>query len=385
MFSLNALSGGGDKIMMHVKGEDNPPFHNRRKKSTIIQAMTEVTEADFDNLMSFTESVKLHVISNDHSVGTAAPLCIKALKDRFGEDKNWDKLQSFEKAVTDGGTIIACSPNPDGSMSAYEDRQLTTDDDSSQSSENEDVQDNIADVDLSSFDMGTEDPEEIIKLIEFLDKCVVYEGFKPSLIRNNLYENFKDDSQKHEFAKTLTILFVAYCAIGNNKTKLTKKRHNADWAKEVLGVVDKLKISKKARNKQILTLPRIAIAFMPELLIYRKFISQELQEQTSSTISKIYQDLAFKGCPQISAITGYAEFHKEMSSYIYKPSEDTDLNDEKFLKNYNRWNKIATKGYASDKKMHKRMEKALSFVSMSPREAYEFIASSHDDKIYISK
>lgn len=226
------------------------------------------------------------------------------------------------------------------------------------------------------------DPQKIADMISLLEQKIEYQGFKPSLTRRVVYDSYKSLG-KDIFARELMLILVCYCTIGNNVSKLVTKRVDVDIGRKVMQRIEQHRIVKKAQDQKSLTLPRIAIAFMPELFIIRSYICEKLQSQTSSSIDVKYQDLSFSGCPDINQLTGYDTFNLEMSAMIYKAGQEVDIKDEKFLKDHMRWNKVSIKGYSSDKHMKKRMNMAIASANWDRSQAYNFICSAFDDKDYV--
>lgn len=215
----------------------------------------------------------------------------------------------------------------------------------------------------------------IIDLMEIIEPAVKYDGFNPKVIRDTFIDKYENDE---DCSRDLLISFTAYSTIGNNISKLNNKRNNPKVAKMVMEYIQSIGISKKAADKNALTLPRIAIAFMPEYLVYRKYIARGLQNQTSSPINVIYKDIVFLGNNQIRAMDGYIDFHKEFSSYIIQPGTDVALDDKVFLAKYNRWNKVVISGYATDTDIHARMGVAISTTGGTPMQALQFIMEGID-------
>jgi len=215
-------------------------------------------------------------------------------------------------------------------------------------------------------------------------KQTAYEGFSPEITRNQFYQIFKDGSSTN-FCRALILVFVAYCGVKNNIGKLGLKRMNLEWSKKLYDSMEEFGIKKKADSKETLTLPRLAISFMPELLAYRKYLGSELQHQTESSINVAYQDLAFCGCPSINGLPGYDIYHKEMSSYIYKPGEETALDDKKFLASLARWSKVSKTGYKKDFPLIERMNQVFPSSGWTTMAAYRFIEGAFNNKEYMNE
>jgi hypothetical protein len=210
----------------------------------------------------------------------------------------------------------------------------------------------------------------IIGMIKIIDPALKYLGFSPRHSRSVFIRRSNNDTA---LARDLLLCFSAYAHIANNVAKLNQKRVDLDVSRKVMGAVNGMGIVKKATQKDHLTLPRIAIAFMPEYFIYRSSMVTNLQNQTSSTAEVVYKDIIFHGCDAISSKPGYLQFHKEFSALIYKPGDDTDIADEKFLKNYNRWSKITQSGYKNDTGIHARMATVLTTTYANRESALDAI------------
>lgn len=199
---------------------------------------------------------------------------------------------------------------------------------------------------------------------------IQYEGFVPKVIRETFRER---DGSPDVLAKDLVSCFSAYAFIGNNISKLAVKRHDVEASKVLMNMVTTMGVKRVAKTKKCMTLPRLAIAFMPEYLIFRKHFGTQLQRQTESALDVIYQDVAFAGCPEILGMPGYPEFNLEFSSFIYKPKQETALDDKDFIKAHKKWNLIITKGYSRDTGVHARMTAVLPLVDPNGHSMMEYI------------
>lgn len=217
-------------------------------------------------------------------------------------------------------------------------------------------------------------PDAIIALIQSIDPAIKYLGFDAKRIRKQFLSTRPDNNVA---ARELILIFAGYAHVGNNSSKLNTKRVDLAISRSVMQQLTNMGVLKKASDPDTMTLARAGIAFMPDYLIYRKFLTADLQNQTDSAIEVIYKDICFYGCPEIRNRPGYAEFHKEFSSYIYKPGEEIALDDKKFLSNYKKWNKVAEKGYKNDKFIHSKMADAINVVTgTTPLQALELIVNN---------
>jgi hypothetical protein len=215
--------------------------------------------------------------------------------------------------------------------------------------------------------------EDLVQLIEIVDPAVKYLGFHPKTTRRVFLQKRADPAEN---AKDLLLIFTSYAHIGNNIAKLNRRRVDVDISSQVRDAVEDLNIVKVERTKEALTLPRLAIAFMPEYLLYRKFVTTDLQDQTDSTINVSYKDIAFAGCDLIRSMTGYEEFHKEFSSYIHNKGKGVEITDAAFLKSWSKWLKVAINGYRSDKEIHTAMSSAVSASGVTRKAAIDMITDS---------
>jgi hypothetical protein len=216
-------------------------------------------------------------------------------------------------------------------------------------------------------------PDNIVALINKVLPAIVYDGFNPAKVRRAFIAR---NANVDIITRDLLLAFSAYAFIGNNVGKLAIKRVDVDIGKELMDAVGNMGIKKADKTSAGLTLPRLAIAFMPEYLIFRKFMAKNLQSQTESNIAVAYKDIVFYGCQGVRDLTGYGEFHKEFSAYIYSRTEDTDQTDAKFLKTYERWNKIVRKGYLNDNVIHNRMTNAIATTSMTERAVFDYVKNA---------
>jgi len=206
--------------------------------------------------------------------------------------------------------------------------------------------------------------ESILLLICTIDPAIKYLGFDAKKVRKEFLSKRIDNNVA---ARDLIVIFAGYAHVGNNASKLNTKRVDVNISRGVMQKLTEMNVLKKATKAEDMTLARAGIAFMPEYLLYRRFLTEGLQDQTDSEIEAVYKDICFYGCSQIRNKTGYETFHKEFSTYIYNPKEETALDDKKFLLSYNKWNKVAIKGYKTDQIIDGKMTAALSASSESAK------------------
>jgi len=225
-----------------------------------------------------------------------------------------------------------------------------------------------------NWEAGTR--EEVMDLILAIDPLVKYEGFNSKLCRGAFMETGED---VEDIVKNMFLCFEAFAHIGNKITKLNVRRVDVIQAKKLMTFVENLGVKKSDRTATGLTLPRIAIAFMPEYLLFRKFVTKGLQNQTDSAIDVIYKDTTFYGCETIRKIAGYEDFHKQMSCIYTLCDVCGDITDKGFVKGYPRWCNVSKQGYKSDPDIHENMINALSSTSLTALEAFDQVAENVDD------
>jgi hypothetical protein len=225
----------------------------------------------------------------------------------------------------------------------------------------------------TAVDFAASTEADILRLIETIVPAIVYLGFKPQYIRHVFLKKY---TTLPIAVRNLMFCFSAYAYIGNNIAKLQHKRVDVDISKRLMQAVETMGVAKQGQNNDTLTLPRLAIAFMPEYLIYRKVIARDLQDQTESTLAVVYKDIVFYGCKEIRDLAGYADFHKEFSSFIMhgQKKEIADMTDAKVKSTYERWNKVSVNGYKADAQIHTRMATAISATLWSKSQAFNFMS-----------
>jgi hypothetical protein len=216
-----------------------------------------------------------------------------------------------------------------------------------------------------------DDPlDAILELIRIRDDSLKYLGFDPRATRKRFLERNADMSEN---TMELITVFSAYAHIGNNITKLSNKRVDIKVSKEVASLVNRMGVQKKAEKSDSFTLPRLAIAFMPEYLIYRMYLTMGLQNLTTSTVPLEFKDLAFAGCSEIHGMPGYDLFWKEYSSLIVDPGNETDVEDKDFLSKLSKWKNVATTGYLGDTDIHDNVRHAMVRIPSSRKDAFNRI------------
>jgi hypothetical protein len=215
--------------------------------------------------------------------------------------------------------------------------------------------------------------ESILEMVHFVDYDLEYMGFSPKKTREAFVSGIEDDVK---IAKKLMLVFTAYAAIGNNSGNLAKKRVNIDVGTKINTLIVAMRIGRKTSESSGFTLARLAIAFMPEYLMYRRYVVKKLTDQAVGTISAEYKDLCFYGCSRIREMSGYKDYHKNFSALIYKPGVTIELDDKEFLSSLKKFAGVSEKGFVSDEAIHKRMDDAISMVQSDGKNALNWIISS---------
>jgi len=212
---------------------------------------------------------------------------------------------------------------------------------------------------------------ELTELVKIVEESLKYDGFDSKVIREEFRKGVKTPVEK---SRKLYVCLATYANIGNNISNLSVNRVDLGVCEKVMKMVEVFGVKKTRVDKHTLTLPRIALSFLPEYLIYRKFIHEDPENKTESTLNPIYQDVQFIGCPTIKAMPGYDEYHIDFSALIYHKDKGVDKTDKGFLKNYKKWANVAISGYSKDGRTRERMASALSSEKLSMEEAYDYLS-----------
>lgn len=245
---------------------------------------------------------------------------------------------------------------------------------------------------ISFEDLSNSKCLEMIKIIRDSTK---YSGFVPMTIIRKFFK--KAGGPDKQIALYITMGLIAYIRAGNNPTKLESRRYSLVQSKSIFGMLSAVGVERTRKGEETITLARLALSMPGELLVVRKYMCDDLQDQFDSNLDPVYQDLAFQGIASISNMTHYETWAKEMSAAIYKKNaKDADTgadrtNEERwklFEKSFVKWQKVAQKGFKStdSKKIRERFEEAqnLNFtgtVQEKEQQAWDWIVGSH--KFYL--
>jgi hypothetical protein len=349
-YKAPATSDGVPQFGFHCKAvEGVQTYENKRKTTTIIGTASNFDNSHFQQVEQMAGTYQVWNMLADNDIGECVLSIIEELYS-VSTDANHSRvhLDAIKAIFTTGGDYPGIMSDADGTPTAL--AQVT--------------------YHVNTNPWKATSSEGILSLINIIIPAIKYEGFNPKSIREFFLST---RTSNHAAARDLLMVFGAYSHIGNKIAKLIARRVDPTVGKQLLEAVEAMGIKKVDRSKDGLTLPRLVIAFMAEYLVYRKFLAGTLQSQTESSVHVNYKDICFFGCASIREMTGYKEFHIEFSSYIFKAGEDVDIEDEKFVKSYKRWNKVSVGGYNSDLDIHPRMTTAINFGTISARAAVDFI------------
>lgn len=230
------------------------------------------------------------------------------------------------------------------------------------------------------IDFEDQTVSSMLAMIVTLNAATKYVGYVGKItrraVRSMSHGNF-------DYAQAILAFSYGLTRIGNNTTKLGKKRVNKKQAAQILTMTTKFQVKARAKEKEDLTLPRIGLAFAAEHFMVRKYLTDEMQNLVENDVlDSYYQDLSFVGIPAINSLQGFEEFNKEISMAIYKAkgsknarraSDEYGLNEDsdgykEFLKDHKHWTKIATDGYKSETEYFKRrMQAAINWTPTDER------------------
>jgi hypothetical protein len=329
---------------------DSCPYATRKSGNTIANAgepLTAVMAQELENAADDLDYYSLIDVPCEESVSVVLTMVTNELS----AETPYPKLEALLTMKENGGTFDRV--NIDGSLWVLPDPPV------------------VRTTTAAQFAATT--VEDLMKLIDMIDPAVKYSGFTPRHTRMVVKGR---NANMTVIAKEIVICFYAYSHIGNNIGKLGERRVDLAISSKVMDACTQIGIVKMERTKDALTLPRVAIAFMPEYLLFRKFIASELQDQTESSINVFYKDIAFDGCPTIRGMPGYSEYHKEFSNFIYKGKIEVKMDDAGFLTSYNRYLKVTRAGYNSDTQIHDNMKHAIEASVMTKQAAIQRIVEN---------
>jgi hypothetical protein len=226
---------------------------------------------------------------------------------------------------------------------------------------------------LENIKHGPMTINDIQFMVDYIEPAIKYDGFNPKRMRV-LFLKGKDSDLSR--AQKLVLCFQAYIEIGTNVGKLDSNRINQVRASFLLQKVSSIGVVVHKTDNESMTLSRLAISFMPEYLLFRRFAAKQLETRVDTPLAIAYQDLAFAGCSQIRNMNGYEKYHISYSALIYKNGVLTPEDDKTFLTDRKKWLDIYTKGYAADGDIHIAMGTVLGINTKSSTEALKDLVSA---------
>jgi hypothetical protein len=349
-FRKSTEEGELPDMKYHVAGT-NPNYTLKRRSNTIMETGIDLEEAHVQSIIDNIARVRVLNALPGNDIGPAVVKLMEALIElNTADDADLTGLEALKTTFTTGGNYLGREANADGTLGP--ERNLVY------------ALREAGDVFESVTRQG------ILALLNTIIPAVKYEGFSPRIIRNTFITK---DPSDIVITKRLILAFTAYSHIGNNVSKLAVRRVDVPISKRVMNAVESMGVQKVNRTKNGLTLPRLAIAFMPEYFIFRKYLAGELQSQTESKIDVEYKDIVFYGSNRIRSMNGYEDFHKEFSSYIFKKGEPVAMDDAAFMKSYKQWNKVSMAGFTADADVRERLDSALDLNAADRAAAFDYI------------
>jgi hypothetical protein len=146
--------------------------------------------------------------------------------------------------------------------------------------------------------------------LEYELNAISYSGFDAKIIR---------ETCRDQFGATDTLRAIgAYIKIGNNPSRLIEKVTNDTVGRMIYSRLQELGVRGKGsnRNRHLMTLPRIAMAFAPIVLLMRFRFKDQLQSR-GSNMEIAYQDICLTPLMNFNLLpNSYAEFLRLFSTMI---------------------------------------------------------------------
>lgn len=211
-------------------------------------------------------------------------------------------------------------------------------------------------IDIFSNTWGVTSDSDISDMVDIILPAIKYEGFEPKVLREAFVKNFDD---VFDFTKNIIFCFMAYAEVGNTTGKLGIKRKDVKIGSKLSTAIGTIGVKRVAETNEEPTLPRLALAFMPLYLHYRKMAKNMLTPKVPTELAIEYQDVCFIGCKQISGSDQYGKYYKEFSSLIYSKEKGVKTDDEAFVKSLENWRRVSTNGYENDTDIHNQIDSVV--------------------------
>lgn len=223
-------------------------------------------------------------------------------------------------------------------------------------------------VTIESIILDEEDDDFMGELEDF-GNAIVYDGFGIETTRLITYgSNIHTTIQDETCVKNVAYSLLAYAYVGANLEKLDDRRISDKVGNQLKKKLVNFGVQRKKTSKSTLTLPRIAICYLPAYLALRCTRRNNLQNQTTSTIDVVYKDPVFIAVPEIANMEGYDTFYEEFSKVLEIPSSnesEAEKAKREMRKNVD-WKKISQEGYRQDSLNQKFMHTVLSDIQREP-------------------
>jgi hypothetical protein len=167
------------------------------------------------------------------------------------------------------------------------------------------------------------------KNLDEIFDALTYNGFSIDDVRKNVIVESDGSFRTIEEVRNFIIVsLISLAKAGNNLSKLTSKVKDKQVGLEVKKKIKEFGIKVKAKDPGTITLPRMAIAFLPTYILIRKKFKEHLQRQTASTLNIVYCDISLCGVEEIWNKTGYQDFYHSFSKLIGKKKKKDDDDDD---------------------------------------------------------
>jgi hypothetical protein len=161
---------------------------------------------------------------------------------------------------------------------------------------------------MKLFELNMEDENSALKEFNDTFNAIKHSGLNLDKVRANLYLNVRTHYNLKDIPNIIMKMIGAYVNVGSNIGRLQKNVSDSITASKLSAIMRKCRITSESNN--LLTLPKIALAFMPIVLRIRNVKRNDLQSQ-SDLIHVVYQDLSFAGCP-IADKSGFRGYYEDM-------------------------------------------------------------------------
>jgi hypothetical protein len=212
--------------------------------------------------------------------------------------------------------------------------------------------------------------EEEASELQGMFEGIQYDGLNLPKIRAKFIASIKDVKSERKKAIDLIKILQAYIVCGNNSEKLLSKIVDKSQGRELRDTLKSLEIKRSATSSDDMTAPRMALAFIPVLIIIRRYYSGLNKIPVKAGEVEVWkQDLAFLGIEYFSSDALYINFHKTFSKTLKDASDKANKvkkdESEDFEVYWQRWKIIAENGKKNDSIFNELIKFA---IEMPPEE-----------------